>query len=170
MHYSAQAEKIEMTEEERIKIQIVQNRMLNEYGMSQLINQGVFKKLVQSLSVNDLENLVDNKIYFNPLFSPASQTELKNDLERGSKIITIDLNTFKLFNSSEGTAIILHEIGHALSPKIKGMEGEFIADGYALERGYKQYIIDSLETGKTIRPDEFVSKSTDDRIKRLRNL
>lgn len=158
-----------MTEEEIQKAEQMTNRMLNEYGMSQLANFGVYKKLIQSLSVNDITSLVENKIYFNPIFSPASQNKLKLDLEKGSNIITIDLNTIKLFSSDEGTAIILHEIGHALNPKLKNMEGEYAADNYAFERGFSQQIISSLEKGKLIRPSEFSTKSTELRIERLQN-
>lgn len=158
-----------MTEEEKHKAEQMAGRMLNEYGISQLANMGVYKKLILSLSVDDMSALVDNRIYFNPIFSPASQNKLRLDLETGSNIITIDLNTIKLFSSDEGTAIILHEIGHALNPDLKNMDGENAADDYACDRGFTQYIISSLEKGKLIRPSEFSTKSTELRIERLRN-
>lgn len=156
-----------MTEEEIQKAEQLTNRMLNEFGISQLVNMGIYKKLILSLSVNDIKALVDNKIYFNPVFSPASQNKLKLDLENGCNIITIDINTIKLFSSDEGTAIILHEIGHALNPELKNLNGEYAADDYACERGFKQYIISSLEKGKLIRTSEFSTLSTESRIERL---
>ncbi len=158
-----------MTEEEIQKAEKMTNRMLNEYGMSQLANFGIFKKLIQSLSTNDINSLVENRIYFNPIFSPASQNQIRLNLEEGSNIITIDLNSIKLFSSDEGTAIILHEIGHALSPELKNMDGEYNADNYACERGFSQHIISSLEKGKLIRPSEFATKITELRIERLQN-
>jgi len=158
-----------MTEKEKQKAGEMANRMLNEFGISELANMGVYKKLILSLSANDMTSLVDNEIYFNPIFSPASQNTLKLNLKKGSNIITIDLNTIKLFSSDEGTAIILHEIGHALKPELKNIEGEFAADNYACDRGFAQYIISSLEKGKLIRPAEFSSKSTELRIERIRN-
>jgi len=158
-----------MTEEERQKAEQMANRMLNEFGISQLANMGIYKKLILSLSLDDMTDLVENKIYFNPIFSPASQNKLKIDLGKGSNIITIDLNTLKLFSSDEGTAIILHEIGHALRPELKNMDGEYAADDYSCERGFTQYIISALEKGKLIRPSEFVSKSTELRIAQLIN-
>ncbi len=158
-----------MTKEEIQKAEQMANRMLNEYGMSQLASFGIYKKLILSLSINDITTLVDNRIYFNPIFSPASQNKLNLDLERGANIITIDLNTIKLFSSDEGTAIILHEIGHALNPDLKNIEGEYTADNYASERGFTQSIISSLEKGKLIRPAEFSTQSTELRIERLNN-
>lgn len=158
-----------MTEEEKQKAEQMANRILNEFGISQLANMGIYRKLILSLSIDDMTALVIHKIYFNPIFSPASQNKLKLDLEKGSNIITIDLNTIKLFSSDEGTAIILHEIGHALNPELKNMDGENAADDYACERGFTQYIISSLEKGKLIRPSEFSTKSTELRIERLSN-
>ncbi len=156
-----------MTEEDIKKAEVMAERMLNVFGISQLAIMGIYKKLIISLSLTDLDELVKNKIYFNPIFSPASQNKLKKTLDDGSNIITIDLNTIKLFSSDEGTAIILHEIGHALNPELNNINGEYAADDYACNRGFKQFIISSLEKGKLIRPSEFVSKSTELRIERL---
>jgi hypothetical protein len=158
-----------MTQEEMQKAEQMASRMLNEYGMGQLANFGIYKKLIISLYINDINTLVDNRIYFNPIFSPDSQNKLNLNLERGANIITIDLNTIKLFSSDEGTAIILHEIGHALNPELKNIEGEYAADNYASERGFTQYISSSLEKGKLIRPAEFSTQSTELRIERLNN-
>ena len=158
-----------MTEEEQHKAEKMASRMLNQVGISELAKLGVYKKLILSLSKDDFNTLEASKIYFNPIFSPASQNKLNLDLEKGSNIITIDINTVKLFSSEEGTAIILHEIGHAINPDKKNIEGEYAADNYACERGYSQYIISSLETGKLIRPSEFSTKSTELRLERIKS-
>ena len=158
-----------MTEEEQQKAEKMANRMLNQVGISELAKLGVYKKLILSLSIDDFNTLETNKIYFNPIFSPASQNKLNLDLEKKSNIITIDINTVKLFTSEEGTAIVLHEIGHALNPDKKNIEGEYAADGYACDRGYSQYIISSLEKGKLIRPSEFSTKSTELRLEKIKS-
>ena len=158
-----------MTEEEQHKAEEMARRMLNEFGISQLANMGIYKKLIQSLSIEDFNSLIEDKIYFNPIYSPASQNKLKFDLENGSNIISIDLNTIKLFSLDEGVAIILHEIGHALNPELKNIEAEYAADDYACERGFAQHIISSLEKGKLILPNQFNSKSTELRIDLLNN-
>jgi hypothetical protein len=93
----------------------------------------------------------------------------KHNLIYFLRISSIDINTIKLFSLEEGTAIILHEIGHALNPDLKGMEGEYAADDYACQKGFKEYIISSLEKGKLIIPSEFSTKSTDLRIEHLKN-
>lgn len=158
-----------MTEEEQQKAEKMASRMLNQVGISELARLGIYKKLILSLSIDDFNALETNKIYFNPIFSPASQNKLSFGLEKGSNIITIDLNTVKLFSSEEGAAIVLHEIGHALNPDKKNIEGEYAADNYACERGFSQYIISSLEKGKLIRPAEFSTKSTELRLERIKN-
>ena len=158
-----------MTEEQKQKAEKMANRMLNQVGISELAKLGIYKRLILSLSIDDFNILEDNKIYFNPIFSPASQNKLNLDLEKGSNIITIDLNTVRLFSSEEGTAIVLHEIGHALNPDKKNIDGEYVSDSYACERGFSQYIISSLEKGKMIRPSEFSTKSTELRLERLKN-
>lgn len=142
--------------------------MLNQFGTSVLVKLEIYTKLILALTGSDLEILKEKKVFFNPLFSPASQTNLSINLERGSKIITIDLNTLKLFTSYESVAIILHEIGHALNPDIKGEDGEFVADDYAVVRNYRDFLISALERGKSIRPEEFSKEITEIRIRRLK--
>jgi len=65
-----------MTELEIQKAELMAQRMLNEYGISQLAELGDYRKLIESLSIDDLQVLESGIIYFNPLFSPASQSEL----------------------------------------------------------------------------------------------
>jgi len=81
-----------MTEEEQQKAEKMANRMLNQVGISELAKLGVYKKLILSLSIDDFNILEAYKIYFNPIFSPASQNKLNLDLEKGSNIITICFN------------------------------------------------------------------------------
>ena len=109
----------------------------------------------------------ENNIYFNPLFSPASQSDLNINLYKGAKIITIDINSLKHITSGESVAIILHEIGHALNPFEKGEKGEFVADDYAVDRNYKDALLKSLVSCKKLWPDEFDKKITEKRINRL---
>jgi Zn-dependent protease with chaperone function len=157
-----------MAEQEIKKAKLMHGQMLNQYGISELSNLDIYRKLVLALTESDLETLKENKIFFNPLFSPASQSDLSIDLERGSKIITVDINSLKLFTSDESVAIILHEIGHALNPELKGEDGEFAADDYAVAHNYRESLISALERGKSIRPSEFSKLITEKRIKRLR--
>lgn len=150
------------------KAELFHNQMLNQFGIYKLAKLNIYKKLIQALTEADINMLKENKIFFNPIFSPASQSDLNIDLERGSKIITIDINTFKKFTSEEGVAIILHEIGHAINSDKKNEVGEFAADDYAIERNYGNSIINSLERGKKIMPDEFICETTEKRILRIK--
>jgi hypothetical protein len=78
-----------MTQEEEQRAKQMHDRMLNQYGTGKLADLGIFKKLVLSLSADDISNLVSNKIFFNPIFSPASCNKINLGLEQGSNIITI---------------------------------------------------------------------------------
>jgi hypothetical protein len=150
------------------KAEFFHNQMLNQFGIYKLAKLNIYKELIQALTEADINMLKENKIFFNPIFSPASQSDLNIDLERGSKIITIDINTLKFFTSEEGVAIILHEIGHAVNSDKKNEAGEFAADDYAIERNYGNSIINSLERGKKIMPDEFICETTEKRISRIK--
>lgn len=150
------------------KAELFHNQMLNQFGIKKLVDLNIYKKLIQALSEDDINILINNKIFFNPIFSPASQSDLNIDLDCGSKIITIDINTIKKFSSDEGVAIILHEIGHAVNSDKKNETGEFAADDYAIKRNYGNSIINSLERGKKIMPDEFICETTEKRILRIK--
>ena len=159
-----------MTEEDNIKAELMHKRMLNQFGINELANIGIYKKLILALSESDLQELTQKNVFFNPIFSPATQNDIAIAIPVGSKIITLDINTLKLFSSDEGTAIVLHEIGHAVNPSKKGQEGEFVADDYAVNRNYKDAVISSLEKGKSIRPTEFSKQITETRIQRLKEM
>jgi hypothetical protein len=156
-----------MTEEETKKAELMHTRLLNQVGLCRLAKLGIYKKLILSLEIGDLEKLIANNIYFYPFFSPSSQSVLQVGLPKGATIIGIDINSLSRFSSEEGVAIILHEIGHSLNPSLKGEEGEYAADDYAVCRGYKDYIISGLENGKVLYPTEFDKEITNKRISRL---
>ncbi|WP_379777306.1 hypothetical protein [Flavobacterium sp. GCM10022190] len=145
-------------------------QILSEKGLSELSELGVYSELVKVLSLEDLKFLSDIGVYFNPIFSPASQTNIGKTIEHGSKVITIDINSLRKFTQSESVSIILHEIGHAINPWTKNEEGEYAADDYAIKRGYAEYIISSLEKGKRYWPEEFDKQITQNRIDRIKEL
>lgn len=149
------------------KAEAIHKRMLNQVGISELIKLNVYKDLALALNDSDYSDLVENNIYINPLFSPASQSNIETDLPKGAKIITLDINSLKQLSSAEVVAIILHEIGHALNPFDKGENGEFVADDYAIGRNYKDALLKSLVSCKKLWPAEFVKIITEKRIMRL---
>lgn len=157
-----------MSEENMKMAEMMHGRFLNEVGLGHLIKLDIYRRLVLCLEISDLEQLVAENIYFYPIFSPASQSNLPIALPRSSRIIGIDVNTLKFFSPDESVAIILHEIGHALNSAYKGEEGEYIADDYAACRGYKEHIVGGLERGKKINPSAFDNEITDKRINRLK--
>lgn len=149
------------------KAEAIHHRMLNQFGISKLIELQVFKPLGESLSETDYKILEENNIYINPLFSPASQSDLNINLYKGAKIITIDINSISQLSAEESIAILLHEIGHALNPFKKGENGEFAADDYAVGRNYKEALLKSLHSCKELWPSEFNKEITEKRIQRL---
>jgi len=149
------------------KAEAIHKRMLNQFGISELIKLNVYKDLALALNERDYSDLEENNIYINPLFSPASQSDLVIDLPKGAKIITLDINSLKHLSSGESVAIILHEIGHALNPLEKGENGEFVADDFAIDRNYKDALLKSLVSCKKLWPVEFEKKITEKRINRL---
>ena len=149
------------------KAEAIHHRMLNQFGISKLIELQVYKPLAESLSETDYQDLEDNNIYFNPLFSPASQCDININLNKGAKIITIDINSISQLSAEESIAIILHEVGHSLHPSEKGKNGEFIADDYAKNRGYQTSLVSSLIRCKELWPKEFTKNITEERIARL---
>ena len=157
-----------MTKDEERRAALMGQQMLSERGIAELARLGVYKALIVALSLQDLEQLQNNHIYFNPIFSPASKTDLNRNLENGSKIITIDINSLREYTIDEGVAVILHEIGHALNPGLIGEQGEYAADDYATTRNYGDAIISSLEKGMVKRPEMFKPEITQKRINRLR--
>jgi len=157
-----------MAQKDKIEAEKMNQRMLTGRGIIALDHLNIYKELISALSFKDLLALEKKNVYFNPLYSPASQSEVNIDIPKGSKIITIDINTLELFTPQEGIAIILHEIGHALHPNARNEEDEFLADDYAVNHGYKNEIISCLEKGKTIRPELFVKEMTEKRINRLK--
>lgn len=148
------------------KIEFVKNRILNSVGFTRLRDKLIFKNLVLAFTRDDIILLGERCIYFLPMFSPASQSQLKFCLPKYAHIICIDINALDLFSREEATAIILHEIGHTISPEINN---EYDADDYALRHDYGEYLISALEKGKEIDPKNFDKEITYKRIQRIKD-
>lgn len=160
--------KEKMDEENSQKTALLGSMMLNQTGFIKLCGLNIVRNLVLSLSLDELNLLKDRNIYFYPIFSPASQSSLAINLSAGARIIGVDINVITLFSSEEGAAILLHEIRHAINPSLKGLDGEYMADDYAVCHGYKEHIISGLEKGKLVNPSTFDKEITDKRINRLK--
>jgi hypothetical protein len=138
--------------------------MLNERGIADLANMGIWKCLIETLSDEDILEIENNSIYFNPLYSPASTSIINQNLPKNAKMITIDVNSLKDYTCEESVAVILHEIGHA----VDSMRCDFTADKYVINHGYGQNLIDALVKSKTLKPVEFQKDITEQRICKIR--
>ncbi|WP_417861364.1 hypothetical protein [Winogradskyella sediminis] len=118
-------------------------------SLAQLLNaNGSLEELFNKLTEEEVNHLFELNVIFIRSSSPSSKIELYDvNIEGRLLLINFDANFFKLLLPDEVLAIILHEIGHAFNPEIKGIEGEYTADAFAKSKGYGKWIISSLETG-----------------------
>jgi hypothetical protein len=150
-----------------MRAQILHSRMLNYKSIDYAQRLNIYSEIGHILSVEDWQLLQERNIYFNIVFSPGVVTPAEVDIPNGSQLINLDSNTLFKFEQRQRIAIFLHEIGHALNPNLTGREGEFIADDYAIARGYGQDIIESLNFGIEHYSLEFDKPITHERIQRI---
>ena len=160
------------------KIEIVQNHFVTDFTYIVLQNQNsyklepldIFKDLVLSFRDEDLNFIKANNIFLSVIFSPASISKNKILIPLNSQIIAFDYNILVKYSTRERIATLLHEYGHAFNPNIKGNEGEFTADDFAIERGYGKEIKELLERNKLENPREFDKEITNLRIERINKM
>ncbi len=158
-----------MSEDVIKKVGLIDNIFLNNsthtfLGENHLKLKGLFG---HTLSIEDMEELVKNNVFINIMFSPGSNSFIKHSMPIDSALINLDYNSLKNIPREHSMAILLHEIGHAMSP---GDPSEFIADNYAVERGYGNHIVKSLEENIISNPKEFDKPITHERIKKILNI
>jgi hypothetical protein len=149
------------------KVELINKIFLNNsthtyLGENYLKLKGLFGN---TLNVDDMEKLVNNSVFINVMFSPASNTFTKLSIPANSALINLDYNSLKDIPIEHSMAILLHEIGHALSPND---QSEFIADDYAIERGYGKYILKSLQESIVDNPKVYDKTITHERISRIK--
>lgn len=120
-----------------------------------------------SLSIENLQELIDNNVFISIMFSPGTHIKIKHDLPADSGLIVIDYNNLKDLPRNQIVAIIYHEIGHALTPDLKGEESEFAADDYAISKGFGNALRQSLMDNIANSPIEFDKAITHKRIDRI---
>lgn len=113
-----------------------------------LSSKQVHEQLVYALTEDEIDELLDLNLTFIRNFSPSSKIDLTSVQVDGiMTLINIEGVIIKKLLPEEITAILLHEIGHALNPEVSGIEGEFIADNFAAEKGYAKWIVNGLKKG-----------------------
>jgi hypothetical protein len=133
----------------------------------QIIPLGVYTDLMNALSDEDFQRIEAENIFFNIIFSPASNSIIKVRIPAGSKLISLDYNQLCIKEKSEILAIIFHELGHAFNPHLKGAEGEFAADDCAISHGYAEALHTSLERNMCEFPDMYDNAINHQRVKRI---
>lgn len=130
----------------------------------------IYSEIIMCLTENDFNTIVNNNIYLNVLFSPASCSSIKTNIPNNSKIITFDYNRFIEVPKEERIAILLHEVGHAFNPILMGLESEFTADDFAISHGYKIALLESLQRNVREKPREFDNDVSTQRIARMNEM
>ncbi len=120
------------------------------------------------LTDNEIQTLVDLNSVFVATPGPSSRFKLKNVQANGLlTLIHFERNMMDKLNGQEVSAIILHEIWHALNPDEQGIGAEFQADQFANQKGYGRGIIEGLRKGLKYNWIGFDKDECDKRIERL---
>lgn len=148
------------------------DRVLTMMGKSDFADLGLSKLLVSALSDTDVSEMIRHQIYFLLLYSPSSTANITENILPHSSITSIDVNTIRTWTPEERCAIVLHEIGHILrnDPSLvlnssSSFTREFLADNFAIEKGFGNAIITGLRRGIQFNPGEFNKESTHERIR-----
>lgn len=153
-----------------MKAQIMHSRMVNFKSIHYAQQLNIYAETGHALSLEDWQLLQQQNVYINIIFSPGVTSPIEITIPIGSQLISLDYNTLNIFQPRERLSIVLHEIGHALNPQLTGSEAEFIADDYAIDRGFREDLISSLNYCITNFPLEFDKPITHERIQRAQKI
>ncbi|OMP32278.1 hypothetical protein [Mangrovimonas sp. DI 80] len=135
-----------------------------------LYANGTFESFCDLLSDEEIDSLIQLNVIFIRSVSPSSTIRL-SDVSANNQgnliLINIDANRFNAMLPEENIAILLHEIGHVFNPNINGIDGEYLADNYAKQKGYGRWIISGLKKGLNNKWIGFDEKEIELRIKNL---
>lgn len=150
------------------KAEKFRSRFLQQSLGQYLVTMGIYEKLLNTLSEEEVNNLVEENVFFSQTCSPSAIMKLTNvpacDIMR---LVTIEMTYMRLFLPEEVMGIILHEIGHAFNPDKQKMDGEFAADNFAKAKGYSKWIVSGLKKGLERKLVGFEKETIDQRIKNL---
>ncbi len=125
-------------------------------------------RLAMALSKDDIDGLVSKNIYFNLTFFPCSTTIVRETINHNDTLINLDYDSLLDLSEDQRIASLLHELGHAFNPKEPNETKEFVADNYAVEREYGEFLISSLERHIKIHPKSYDTDLSRERIKKIR--
>ena len=152
-----------------MKGEIMHSRMVNFKSIDYAKRLNIYAETGHALTLEDWQLLQARNIFFNIIFSAGVTSPVEITIPSGSQLISLDYNSLMKWVPRQRVAIVLHEIGHSLNPTLMGEDGEFAADQYAVDRGYGEDIIASLNFGIENFPLEFDKLITRDRIQRIIN-
>jgi hypothetical protein len=123
--------------------------LFKQESLSQILyRKQVHELLINALTEEEIDRLIELNLSFIRNYSPSSKIDLTGvNVDGSMTLINIEGNLINNLVPDEIAAILLHEIGHAFNPGISGIEGEYLADNFAKEKGYGKWVISSLEKG-----------------------
>ncbi len=130
---------------------------INAYGL-----------LLAAFSDQDIESLVENNVRFGMIYAPGSKVQLRPE-PTAVNLLCFEKHFLDKLSKEQVVALILHEIGHVFNPDLVGDEHEFMADNYAVDRGYQEAIVSGLRFGIDNNLSGFNEPINERRISRLTN-
>ena len=127
-----------------------------------------YEMLINALSDKDIAELDNHNARMVMTYSPASCFHMPSS-EGKVHVLCFDRHTFDKFPKEHLVALILHEMGHVFNPNFSGMELEFKADDYAINRGFGLHLASCLKRGVEIGLVDF-DDDLNPRIERLKRL
>lgn len=144
------------------------SRFLQKSLIQLLSARGEYTMLLNNLADKEVELLVSENVFFVQTCSPSAAIKLENVPEcKIMRLITLEMGYLKLFLPEEVVGILLHEIGHVFNPDKIKLEGEYAADNFAKEKGFKKWIISGLQNGLKMELYGFEKDKIDLRIENL---
>ena len=123
--------------------------LFKQRSLVDLLNiSGSFELLCNLLTEEEIDILAENNVLFIRSCSPSSKIDLEGVIINGNlTLINFDANIFSLLLPDEIIAVLLHEIGHVLNQDLQGMDAEYAADNFAVQKDYARWIVSSLNKG-----------------------
>lgn len=150
------------------RIQKLKALCLSQSGAAFLESKGILKSLADGLKEEGIVLLTQNNIKLLPMKSPASLFTPTKAISPATPIIVIDIQPFLTMSVQERLVVILHEIGHVLSPDGDTLTREIAADQFVFESGYGKALLTSLEYHLDADPSDGENEINEKRIEHLR--
>ena len=126
------------------RVALIKERSLHPILFHRFKSCKFFFSFLQALGDEGYSDVLENRIFFFPVYRPAIQLKIDTPLNKGDNVIALDIMSLTALEKREAIAVLLHEIGHVVNPAKDAFENESNADEYAFARGFGKEIISSI--------------------------